>query len=97
MNVPLHPAQLYEMALLALLFVYLWKRFSKPHEAGRILSEYLILSSVARFVVEFYRVHAQGLPFGGPFSITQWISVALFVLGVGLWFRSRTLVAPVPA
>jgi len=99
LGVPLHPAQLYEMLLLGLIFVYLWRRFSKPHEAGRILAEYLILSSIARFAVEFYRFHAQALPFGGPFSITQWISIGLLLLGIGLWFRSRsrTVVEPLPA
>ncbi len=97
LGVPLHPAQLYEMALLGLLFVYLWRRFAKPHAAGRILAEYLVLSSVVRFSVEFYRFHAQALPFGGPLSITQWISVGLFLLGVVLWFRSRETVVPVTA
>lgn len=95
-GIPLHPAQLYEMGLLALIFVYLYRRFNKPHAAGRILSEYLILSSIARFVVEFYRFHAQAVPFNGPFSITQWISIGLFVLGVVLWFRSKESVAVVP-
>ncbi|MEO8025732.1 MAG: prolipoprotein diacylglyceryl transferase family protein, partial [Bryobacteraceae bacterium] len=91
-------AQLYEMAALGLIFVYLWRRFSKPHAAGRILAEYLILSSIARFVVEFFRYHAQALPFGGPWSITQWISLGLLALGIFLWFRSKGgVVAPVQA
>lgn len=88
LGVPLHPAQLYEMALLIGLFFFLWKRFARPHPPGRILAEYLVYSSLIRFGVEFFRAHAQALPFGGPFSLTQWISIFLAILGIVLWTKS---------
>ena len=40
-----------------------------------------MISSIARFVIEFYRTHQQALPFNGPFSLTQWIALALLVPG----------------
>ena len=36
---------------------------------------------VLRFAIEFTRFHQQALPFGLPFSITQWIAIALAVAG----------------
>ena len=87
LNVPLHPAQLYEVITESLVFVILYRRFHRAHRAGEILGLYLVLSSSARFVIEFYRNHEQALPFGLPLSITQWIALAL--LAAGLWLLAR--------
>jgi phosphatidylglycerol---prolipoprotein diacylglyceryl transferase len=81
---PLHPTQLYEAAAEALVFALLWWRFQKPHRAGDIIGLYLIVSSVFRFVIEFFRYHEQALPFGWVLSLTQWISLGLIVLGAAL-------------
>lgn len=78
---PLHPTQLYESGSELLVFAFLYWRFGKPHRPGEILALYLILSSILRFIVEFYRFHEQALPFGLGLSLTQWISLALIVLG----------------
>lgn len=75
LDVPLHPSQLYEMTTEAALFAFLYWRFGKAHAAGRIMGLYLVLSSIARFLIEFTRYHEQGLHFG--LSITQWIAIAL--------------------
>ncbi|HLJ16601.1 MAG TPA: prolipoprotein diacylglyceryl transferase [Bryobacteraceae bacterium] len=89
LNVPLHPTQLYELITEAIVFAILYWRFGRPHRAGEILGLYLILSSSARFVIEFYRFHEQALPFGLPFSITQWIALALLAIGLWLLVRAR--------
>jgi prolipoprotein diacylglyceryltransferase len=47
-----------------------------------VIGWYLVLYSSVRFAVEFFRVHEQSLV--GPFSLTQWISLALLALGVGI-------------
>jgi phosphatidylglycerol:prolipoprotein diacylglycerol transferase len=85
LGVPLQPSQLYEMLTEAALFALLYCLFAKPHAPGRIMGLYLVLSSVARFGIEFTRFHEQGLHFG--LSITQWISVALALAGTWLLFR----------
>ncbi len=87
---PLHPTQLYEFACELAVFGFLYWRFGKPHRPGTIIGLYLMVSSVLRFVVEFYRYHEQALPFGLPLSITQWISLALIVVGAGILWISRT-------
>jgi phosphatidylglycerol:prolipoprotein diacylglycerol transferase len=85
LGVALHPSQLYEMLTEAALFVLLYWLFVRPHAPGKIMGLYLVLSSVARFGIEFTRFHEQGLHFG--LSITQWISVALALAGTWLLLR----------
>lgn len=95
LGVPLHPAQIYEMATEGLLFWLLWSYHHKEHRPGRILAAYLIFSSVARFVIEFFRYHEQALPFGGPLSLTQWISIGILGAGIVLWLRAPIRGEPV--
>ena len=91
LGIPLHPTQLYESAADALIFLFLYFQFAKAHTAGAILGWYLTLYSVARFVIEFFRFHEQGLHLG--LSYTQWISLATLGAGVILLgssiFRSQ--------
>jgi len=92
LNTPLYPVQIYESVCDFAIFAFLYSRFKRSHRPGEIIGLYLILYSTIRFIIEFYRVHEQSLV--GPFSLTQWIALALLVLGIGfLWFRRR--VAPI--
>jgi len=91
LGIPLHPTQLYESAADALIFLFLYFQIGKAHTAGTILGWYLVLYSAARFVIEFFRFHEQGLHLG--LSYTQWISLATLAAGVTLLsssiFRSQ--------
>lgn len=82
----LHPTQLYESFAELGLFGLLYWRYGKSHSPGTILGLYLVLSSIARFVIEFWRAHAQGLVLG--LSLTQWISLALAAVGFVLLARA---------
>jgi phosphatidylglycerol:prolipoprotein diacylglycerol transferase len=95
LNRPLHPTQLYEAFAEFLIFAILYWRFHRPHAQGTIIGLYLLLYSTARFVVEFFRVHDQANPFGGPLNASQWISIGLFLLG--LWFLRPRSAAPAQA
>jgi prolipoprotein diacylglyceryltransferase len=70
-------------------FGLLWWRSGRPHRPGGIIGLYLIVSSVFRIAIEYYRFHDQALPFGLPFSLTQWISAGLIVLGLALLVMRR--------
>ena len=95
LNVPLHPAQLYESALTFAVAAILVRASYRPHPAGRILALYLVFYSIARFAVEFFRAHDQALPFGGPFSWTQWIALGLLAAGgFLLWKTARSAAKP---
>lgn len=89
LNQPLHPTQIYEFLCEMAVFGFLYWRIGKPHRRGAIIGLYLIVSSVLRFVVEFWRYHEQALPFGLPLSITQWISIGLVILGAGVLWTAR--------
>jgi phosphatidylglycerol:prolipoprotein diacylglycerol transferase len=88
LNIPLHPTQLYESAAEFLIFGILYWRFGRPHRAGAIISLYLMLYSIVRFVVEFFRYHEQGNLWGGPLDTSQWISLGLFALGAAYFLVS---------
>ena len=95
LNIPLHPTQLYEAGAEFAILWFLYRRFHRPHRTGAIIGWYLLLYSLVRFGVEFFRHHDQGLILG--LSLTQWISAATFLLGVWL-LKGRTAPAgsPVP-
>jgi phosphatidylglycerol:prolipoprotein diacylglycerol transferase len=81
LDVPLHPAQLYESCTEFLLFAFLYWRYGKAHPPGQIIGLYLLISSIVRFFIEFTRNHEQALPFGLPLSITQWIAIGIAIAG----------------
>ncbi len=85
---PLHPVQLYESAADLLIFFFLYRQFGRTSRSGQLIGLYLVLYSTARFIIEFFRVHEQSLV--GPFSLTQWIALALFGLGAFLLVRDST-------
>jgi phosphatidylglycerol:prolipoprotein diacylglycerol transferase len=89
LGIPLHPAQLYEAALTALVFAALWWRARKPFPPGRLLAGYLLLYSPARFLVEFFRMREQNVSPGAGLTWTQWIAAGLFVLGFSLYLTTR--------
>ncbi len=84
---PLHPVQLYESAANLIIFGILYRRFNRAHSPGQVIGLYLVLYSTARFIIEFFREHEQSLI--GPFSITQWIALALLVAGAVILFRTK--------
>jgi phosphatidylglycerol:prolipoprotein diacylglycerol transferase len=94
LGIPLHPTQIYESVSEFLILGVLYWRFHQPHRDGSIIGLYMVLYSIARFAVEFIRHHDQALPFGGPLSLTQWISIGTFLLGIWLWLKPAPVMAP---
>jgi len=90
LETPLHPSQIYEFGAEAMLFGFLYWRFQKAHEPGKIIGLYLVISSIARFLIEFTRFHEQALPFGLPLSITQWIAIGVALAGALLLVPRRS-------
>lgn len=83
----LHPVQLYESAADLVIFGILYRQFGKTHRPGQVIGLYMVLYSIARFLIEFFREHEQSLV--GPFSLTQWIALALLLVGIGILLRGR--------
>lgn len=82
-GMPLHPTQLYEAAAdilmaLFLLCCMLPRAKNKMLAPGTVFLSYAMLYSAARFAVEFFRGDDRGWTMGA-LSISQWISVAVFL------------------
>ena len=84
-----HPTQLYESAAAFTMFVILMIAARRPHPKGRVFGLFLGLMGIERFLVEIVR--AKDDRFLGPFTIAQLISVIIFMIGVGLVMRSKSM------
>ena len=81
-GVRVHPAPIYEVLLYTAIFVLMWSiRKSAPE--GRLLSLYLILAGLARFMVEFVRINPRVM-YG--LSEAQLISIVMVLSGVAVWY-----------
>ena len=92
--VPVHPTPLYELAAGLVIGWWLWRRGGKPHGTGAIVGEYLVLSGLARFLVEFIRRNPK-IVWG--LSNAQLASLGSVVVGIVLIWWAATRVASAPA
>ncbi len=96
----LHPAQLYEVFGLLVVFGILWlldRKVKKGAFTGRLSAVYLILYAVERSVVEVWRGDAdRGTYFGGAVSFSQIVSAIVFVAGIMMYsaLKARAKVTP---
>ncbi len=89
-----HPTQLYEVALLTIAFMVLWRLRTRDWGTGWLFGLYMIFAGAERFLVEFVR--AKDDRFFGPLTLAQVASVALVVVGliVVQSLRHRPAAAP---
>src|SRR6185312_7954909 len=87
LGIALHPTQLYEAFAEAIVCVILIYQLRRPHRDGQVIGMYLVLYGIVRFGVEFLREHDASNPLGGPFTLEQWIALALAMVGVYLFVR----------
>ena len=80
--IPVHPTQLYEIALSTIIFFVLLRFRKHPYQAGWLFGLWLLLAGIERFLVEFVRVKDDR--FFGPLSLAQLISIGLVIVGVSL-------------
>ena len=91
--VPVYPTPLYELAAGLLIGAWLWWRAGKPQPTGAIVGQYLLLSGIARFLVEFVRRNPKVL---WGLSNAQLASVGSVIAGLVLiaWAATRPVAAP---
>jgi phosphatidylglycerol:prolipoprotein diacylglycerol transferase len=86
-GVRVHPTPLYELAAGLLIGLWLWRRGGKPHGTGAIVGQYLMLTGIARFLVEFVR-HNPKILWG--LSNAQLASAGSVIAGaVLIWWAAR--------
>jgi phosphatidylglycerol:prolipoprotein diacylglycerol transferase len=56
-NALVQPTPVYELLFALALAWYLWKRAEKPRPLGWMAGEYLVISGIGRFLVEFVRIN----------------------------------------
>jgi len=92
--VAVHPTPIYEFIAGALIAWFLWRRgaqrLRRKAAAGEVLAEYLVLTGVARFLVEFIRINPRSV--FGVLTNAQVVSLLSMIAGVALMLvvRSRT-------
>jgi phosphatidylglycerol:prolipoprotein diacylglycerol transferase len=79
-SLPIHPTQIYSAidAFILCGFLLAWIPFRKRH--GELLALTLILHSISRFLLEIIRIDESSV-FGTPWSISQNISIGMFIIG----------------
>jgi phosphatidylglycerol:prolipoprotein diacylglycerol transferase len=92
-GVRVHPTPLYELGAGLLIGWFLWWRGGKERGTGAIVGEYLVLTGIARFLVEFIRRNPKIL---WGLSNAQLASAGSVVIGCGLvwWAARRPFTAP---
>ena len=86
LGVPLHPVQLYESIVCAVLFVVLLRLRRRKQFDGEVILSYTLLYAVARFILEFFRGDAdRGFVFGSLLSTSQFIALLLAPVAIAIW------------
>lgn len=78
-----HPTQLYEVAIMLVVFALLWSWRARPKGTGWLFGAYLVFAGLERFAVEFLR--AKDDRFLGGLTYAQGMSVVLVVVGIATW------------
>lgn len=86
LDIPVHPAPVYETLAALAIFAALWALRKRPMPAGMLFGVYLILAGIERLLVEFIRLNPTYL----GLSQAQWISVGMIVLGSMLCWTIRS-------
>jgi len=82
------PTPIYELLFALALAWWLWKRASKPIPLGFLTGEYLLLSGIGRFLVEFVRINPR-IYFGHTMSNAQVAALGSAVFGAAMMFLTR--------
>jgi phosphatidylglycerol:prolipoprotein diacylglycerol transferase len=91
LNIPLHPYQLYESFVSFCIFLILYRKFNRLTFSGQVLSLYLILYGISRFILEFFRGDLdRGFLFDGLISTSQFISLLLIPTALIIYFYRRS-------
>ena len=89
-SLPRHPVQLYEAITYLTIFIIMlgiYRRMSSSLKDGRLFGLFLIMLFSARFFLEFLKIRQAHYAQNMEFSVGQWLSVPLILLGLWLMFR----------
>ena len=82
-DTPLHPTQLYESAAAFAIFGFLIWIASRKRFHGQVMLSYVVLYSIARFALEFFRGdRSRGEVFDGLLTTSQFVGIGLVLAAV---------------
>lgn len=85
-----YPTQLYEMSAYFLIFIYLYRFRHKVNFNGELFFEYLFLTGLSRFLIEFIRFHdSSSFEFLGLYG-AQYVSLLMIFVGIVCHYKFRT-------
>jgi phosphatidylglycerol:prolipoprotein diacylglycerol transferase len=82
------PTPIYELIFSLALAWWLWKRASKPLPLGFLTGEYLLISGIGRFLVEFVRINPR-IYFHHTMSNAQVAALGSILFGAAMMFLTR--------
>jgi phosphatidylglycerol:prolipoprotein diacylglycerol transferase len=85
-SLPVHPTQIYSAIDAGLLGWLLWSFFPFRRRDGEAVALLLTVHPISRFLLEIIRTDEPAV-FGTGMSISQNISIVLFLCGVALWWH----------
>lgn len=89
-DVPVHPTQLYEAAVLVPIAMLLVRLRRRGAADALVLAAYLMMTGALRFGIEFIRVNER---IAGPFTLAQIIAAGVVAAGIAIALRHRTRAA----
>jgi len=94
-NIPLHPAQLYEAGAEVLILGVLLAGERRGRDfPGRTFWGYMLLYGISRFIIEFYRGDPRGMV--GALSTSQFVSVLIVPLSIVMLILLARRRSPAP-
>ena len=90
-GIPLHPVQLYSSAAALVVFLLLLLIYRLHRFRGQVFWSYVVLYSVSRFILEFWRGDERGFTnlLGYTLSTSQLIACLAFIAGITMLFLLR--------
>jgi len=87
-SLPVHPTQIYSAVHAALLSWLLWSFYPFRRRDGEVTALMLTIYPISRFLLEIIRIDESAV-FGTGLSISQNISIVIFLAAIGLWVYLR--------
>jgi phosphatidylglycerol:prolipoprotein diacylglycerol transferase len=82
-----HPSQLYESAKNLFIFGVLWFMKDKKLKKGIMFWSFILMYSVLRFFVEFFREPDPQIGFILGLTMGQWLNIVMFCIGIFFFLR----------
>lgn len=92
-GIKLLPLQLIESGACLVIFIILMAKGRRMRPHGYLLGMYFILYGAARFALEFFRGDGKSM-LAGPFTVQQWISLGVLVIGILLYLYAKDKLQP---